>query len=78
MPLRIAENFIESNLKVEGNDVSEKYSKKLSQMVAMSQFDQLKKQYDKESKAESMASKYESRFNKNATLDARRKSEHAF
>lgn len=34
MPLRIAENFIESELKVENNDISEKYAKKLSNMVA--------------------------------------------
>ena len=43
LPLRIAENYIENNLKFENNDFSEKYAKQLSTMINQSQFDNLKK-----------------------------------
>ena len=78
VPLRVAENYIENNLKFENNDFSEKYAKQLSNMINQSQFDNLKKQYDKVSPGKSMEERYTSRFHEKKTsplINSRRNSE---
>ena len=60
VPLRIAENYIERNLKFEHNDFSEKYSKKLGTLMNQQQIEELKDQYTNKSASALSRQKYSS------------------